>query len=57
MPRCAGKGFECCDSCLNGEYDPYECEDCEDGSNWEGADESKALTVHDLKDIIFLQAA
>lgn len=36
MARCDGKGFPDCASCINREHDPFECEDCEDASNWEG---------------------
>lgn len=32
MPRC--QFFEECDSCLNREHDPFECDDCEDASNY-----------------------
>lgn len=28
-----------CDSCINREYDPFECESCEDASNFEPYDD------------------
>lgn len=34
--RCSGKGYPGCDSCVNRELDPFQCDDCEDESNWEG---------------------
>jgi len=55
--RCAGKGYDYCDSCINAEFDPFQCDDCDNGSNYEGEDESEALTVHDLKTIMFKKAA
>lgn len=36
MVRCNGKGYPGCDSCVNRESDPFECEDCEDESHWDG---------------------
>ncbi|MDR9847036.1 hypothetical protein [Herbaspirillum huttiense] len=49
MPRCTGKGYDECDSCVNAEFDPFECDDCEDGSNWEPFDSDGELTTHELK--------
>lgn len=46
--RCAGKGHDFCESCVNQEIE-YECDGCEDGSNWEGQDTEQQLTVHELK--------
>ncbi len=48
MPRCVGKGFECCETCVNQEID-YECAECKDGNRWEGQDTAEDLTVHELK--------
>lgn len=36
MARCGGKGYPGCDSCINGELDPFECDTCDNESNWEG---------------------
>lgn len=55
--RCSGKGYEACRTCINREFDPFECEDCDDGSNWEGEDDSEELSIHDLKTIRFKEAA
>jgi hypothetical protein len=33
--RCAGKNFPGCDSCINKELDTFQCETCDDESNWE----------------------
>ena len=49
MARCNGNGYPECESCINGEFDPFECDDCEDGSNWEGEDEEFALANNELK--------
>lgn len=40
MPRCNGKGYPGCDSCINRELDPFQCDTCEDESNYEGDDGS-----------------
>jgi hypothetical protein len=48
MKRCAGKGYEFCESCANSEVS-FECDDCEDGSNFEGLDIEQELTVHELR--------
>lgn len=57
MARCAGKGWDFCDDCVNSQADPEQCDSCEDGSNFEGVDDSEELTVHDLKFIRFKEAA
>lgn len=49
MARCEGKGFEECDSCINAECDPFECDDCDEGSNYEPADTSEELSVDELR--------
>lgn len=56
MPRCAGQGHDFCESCINQEIE-YECEECEDGSNWEGEDTEQQLTVHELKFMTMKKAA
>lgn len=48
MSRCAGKGYDFCESCVNQEIE-WECESCEDGDNWEGQDFDDQLTTHPLK--------
>lgn len=30
--------YEHCESCINKELDPFQCEECEDGSNYEPED-------------------
>jgi len=65
MARCNGRGFDCCDSCVNAEFDPQECEMCEDGDKWVADDDEtwddsnggEDMTVRDLANIIFLKAA
>lgn len=55
--HCAGKGYDCCDSCINQEID-YECDDCDDGDRWEGdPDADDELSIHDLKKVIFMKEA
>lgn len=49
MSTCAGKGYPGCSSCINMEHDPFECEDCDDESNWEGDDFGD--NVNDVEDI------
>lgn len=56
MSRCAGKGYDFCESCVNQDID-YECDDCEDGDNWEGQDIEEQLTVHELKFMTIKKAA
>ena len=40
--------YECCDACVNAEI-PYECQCCDNGSNYEGIDTSEELSVHELR--------
>jgi hypothetical protein len=35
----ANGGYPECDSCLNREFDPFQCESCDDGSNYEPEEE------------------
>jgi hypothetical protein len=56
MARC-DKGWSFCKDCINSEGDPEVCEDCDDGDNYEGFDDTEELTVHDLKFIRFKEAA
>ena len=35
MTQCEGKGYPGCASCINREFDPFECDECEDESHWE----------------------
>lgn len=32
-----GKGFDLCKSCINAEYDPFQCRQCQKGSRFESA--------------------
>jgi hypothetical protein len=56
MSKCAGKGWDFCDSCVNQEIS-YECDDCEDGDNYEPADTEQELTMHELKFLLRKEAA
>lgn len=40
-----------CDSCINKEFDPFQCDTCEDGSNYESEDDSEELTYAEFKDL------
>jgi len=48
MARCAGQGFDYCETCINAEHDPFQCEDCEDGDLWEGEDTEEELSIHQV---------
>jgi len=37
------KGYPECKSCVNGEFDPFACETCEDGSNYEPYDDDMSV--------------
>jgi hypothetical protein len=37
-----------CEFCNNHETDPFECDECEDGDNYEGADDVENLTYHEF---------
>jgi|GEM_PF-2858568 len=54
MTRC-DKGYPFCEDCINCGNQTGECDDCEDGDNFEPTDESEELGVHDLKNIRFFQ--
>lgn len=56
MTRC-DKGYPFCEDCLNCGNSTGECDECEDGSNYEAMDEAEELSVHDLKFIRFKEAA
>jgi len=55
--RCAGKGWDFCEDCVNSVSDEEECQTCEDGDNYEPFEDSEELTIHDLKFIRFKEAA
>ncbi len=58
MAKCNGQGFEACESCINGEYEPDLCDDCDDGSNWEGEDDSyEEMTIGGFKVWMMKEAA
>lgn len=46
------KGYPECESCVNREFDPFQCDSCEDGSNYESEEEQDFLTIHDLIDML-----
>lgn len=47
-----------CSSCINAELDPFQCESCDHGSNWEGAGEEpdddtwEDISLDDLRGLI-----
>ena len=38
-----------CEGCINKEFDPFQCDTCVDGSNWEGEDIEEELTYAEFK--------
>ena len=40
-----------CEGCINKECDPFQCDTCVDGSNFEGEDDSEELTYAEFIDI------
>lgn len=40
-----------CEGCINKEFDPFRCNSCVNGSNWEGEDSSEELTFAEFKDL------
>lgn len=55
MSRCGL--YEFCESCVNNGHDPFECDTCDEGSNYEGYDPDEELGVHELKFIPLKEAA
>lgn len=52
--------FPECDSCINREFDPFQCEDCDDASNYEPAgdeDDSQDMTLDEFRRTFFMEAA
>lgn len=41
-----------CDSCINREFDPFQCAECKNGSNYEGEDDSEKLSYHEFLDLM-----
>lgn len=37
-----------CETCLNREYDPFQCDMCEEGSHYENEDSEEFMTLQDL---------
>ncbi|UUZ75502.1 hypothetical protein LP414_27690 [Polaromonas sp. P1(28)-13] len=57
MAKCDGRGYPGCDSCINREHDPFQCEECDDESNWEGDEFGEADDVVEdisMSDLIVL---
>lgn len=55
MTKCGS--FEECDTCVNEEFDPFQCEDCEDASNYEPIeeyDEEEAMTLDEFRNLAWL---
>jgi hypothetical protein len=50
MPRC--NKYEECETCINKEYDPFQCETCEDGSNYESDDDAESLTITEFAEMM-----
>lgn len=44
--------FPDCENCINKEYDPFQCERCEDGSNCELEDDTEELTYAEFIDLL-----
>lgn len=45
MSRTRCQNYECCETCINREFDPFECEDCDEGSNYIGEDDEEMKGV------------
>jgi len=43
--------FEECETCINREFDPFQCDSCEDASNYESEDNSEELTYTEFIDL------
>lgn len=56
MARCDG-GYPYCEDCVNYGNPTGECDDCEDGSNYEEVDSIEELSVHELKFMTLKEAA
>jgi hypothetical protein len=62
MSKCSNPGqYPECGSCLNREFDPFQCEDCEDASNYEPdedgdlEDQAEDMTLDEFRSLIWLQ--
>lgn len=44
--------FPDCESCINKEYDPFQCEGCVNGSNCELEDDTEELTYAEFIDLL-----
>lgn len=53
MPKCNRQE---CEGCINREFDPFRCDACIDGSNYEGEDAEEELSYAEFKDL-FKEAA
>ena len=54
MSKCGE--FPECGSCINREHDPFQCDDCEDASNYEPDEDSDSyeeMTYEDFKTLLF----
>lgn len=40
-----------CEGCINRIFDPFQCESCKKGSNYEGEDDSEELTYAEFIDL------
>lgn len=48
MARCS---MPQCEGCINREFDPFRCDTCVEGSNWEGENTEEELTYAEFKDL------
>jgi hypothetical protein len=48
MARCSTPQ---CEGCINREFDPFRCDTCVEGSNWEGENTEEELTYAEFKDL------
>lgn len=51
------KDYPFCEDCINCGNVTGECDDCEDGSNYEAVDTVEELSVHELKFMTLKEAA
>jgi len=49
LPR--PKGFAECGTCINREFDPFQCANCVNSSNYQDEDSSAFLTLADLREM------
>ena len=56
--RCNGRGYPECRSCVNRQHDPFQCDSCDDGSNYEAPDDDEEVDVMSIDELrVYLEAA